>query len=75
MVNDSYLANNIERIIKEKGLKKSFVAEKANIPVNQFYSLLSGKKLFTSIYVRPIARALGVTPNDLFATDRPDKSA
>ncbi len=39
------------------------------------WALLRGRKRLTSDDVVPICKALGVTPNELFGVDTPEKSA
>lgn len=57
---------NTEAIIKDRGLKKKCVAEKAGYSRQQFSNLLNGRKVFKVDDVLRIANALEVTPNDLF---------
>lgn len=62
----STVINNIEAIIKDKGLKKKSIAEKAGYSKQQFSNLLNERKKFKETDILQIATALGVTPNDLF---------
>ncbi len=62
----SIVARNVELIIREDGLKKKTVAEKAGFSQKEFSAMLHGRKLILAEYVIPIANALGKTPNDLF---------
>lgn len=63
---NAQVPQNINRIIDEKGLKKCAVARKIGVDTSEFYNMLSGRKLIKLCYIRPIADAIGVTPNDLF---------
>lgn len=63
------LPNKINQIIKEKGYKKSAIAEKANIKTNDFYLMLNNRKIIKVIDVTNIANALDVPPSELFKTD------
>ena len=69
MIYDSLLAKNIKQIIAQQGLKQYIVAEKADIPARDLSAMLNGRKQFLTAHVLPIAQALGVTPNDLFAEE------
>ncbi len=63
---------NTEAIIREKGLKKKSVAEKAGYSKQQFSNLLNGRKILKESDILRIATALDVTPNDLFGiTNKP----
>lgn len=62
----SNITNNIKAIMAEKGLKQRAVAEGAGLEYKKFNNLLNGRKTFDVMYVDPICKALGVTPNDLF---------
>lgn len=62
----SVIAENIRDIIAHKGLKQIAVAQKANINPKAFNNMLNGRKLITDCHIPPIAKALGVTPNELF---------
>ena len=61
-----HVAGIIKKIINEKGLKQKSVAEKAGIPEKKFSSMLTGKATIKACYIPVIAKALDVTPNDLF---------
>lgn len=65
---------NIEAIIECKGLKKKSVADKAGYTKQQFSNLLNGRKTFKSDDIIRVAKALEVTPNDLFGITK-DKPA
>lgn len=66
---------NINRIIKERGLKKNVVAEKAGYSANQFSAFLHGRKTIKASDVSSIAKALDVTPNDLFGINTITKAS
>lgn len=61
------IADNTRRIIAERGLKKRAVAERAGFSENQFSAILNKRRVVRDIDVIAIARALDVTPNELFA--------
>ncbi len=60
------VAENIRRIIKERGLKQKIVAEKAGYTEQQFSNLLCGRKTIETEDVAKVCKALGVLPNDLY---------
>lgn len=61
------IVDNTRRIIAERGLKKRAVAEMAGFSENQFSAILNKRRVVRDIDVIAIARALDVTPNELFA--------
>jgi transcriptional regulator with XRE-family HTH domain len=63
----SNVSNNIKRIIKENELKHSAVAKRAGYSYRQFSALVCGRKIIKDNDIESIAKALNVTPNDLFA--------
>ena len=68
--NDGYenVIRNIKRLISEKGMKQGVVAERAGFTPQEFSHILNGRrKLLRVEYVIPIAEALGVEANDLYA--------
>lgn len=66
------IADNIKKIIQQKGIKQKAIANTIGMSEQRFSDLLNGRKSFDVKFVVPIAKALGVTPNDLF---NPNKSA
>lgn len=68
IVNNEPVSSTIRRIIKSKGLKNSAVAERTSFSNQQFSNILCGRKQLKACDIPQIAAALGVTPNDLFAT-------
>lgn len=64
--NNSVVPENIERIIKEKGIKQYAVANKAGYTKQQFNDMLNGRKIIKAIDILAIAKALEVSPNDLY---------
>lgn len=73
----SVVAENVERIISEKGIKKGVVAKKAGLDAKAFSAMLHGRKLISAEHVIYLSRALGCTPNDLygFTTKGPERSS
>ncbi len=62
------VAENMERIIAEKGIKKGFVAQKAGLSPAEFSGILTGSRLIKVSEVKPFADALAVEVNALFET-------
>ena len=59
---------NIKAIISEKGYKQCAVAEKSGFTAQEFSNIMNGRrKLLRVEDIAPIAFALGVEPNDLYA--------
>lgn len=56
---------NLERIIRDRGLKKKYVAEKAGYTQQQFSELINGKRVIRATDICKLSDALEVTPNDL----------
>lgn len=70
---NSRVVENIERIIKEKGLKKIAVAKRANIKTSEFSDMLNGRRVIKVPDIENIMKALDVDANELFK--RPEKQA
>lgn len=62
----SATADNIKRIIREKGYLQRSVAERAGYNPKTFNNMLNGRKVITDNDVKNIAIALDVEPNRLF---------
>lgn len=62
----SIVMSNVRRIVLERGLKQSAVAKKAGYTYQQFNNLMNERKLVTDQDVIKLAKALEVTPNELF---------
>lgn len=60
------LNENIQSIIKNKGLKHSFVAEKLGMSASAFSYRLNSSSTIKSEDVLKLCKALDVTPNELF---------
>lgn len=64
---NSPFSGGLATIIKEKGLKQVYVAEKAGFTANELSDMLNGRKLIKACDILKIAQALGVTANDIYA--------
>lgn len=60
------VAENIRKIMAEKGFKQKAIAQKAGYTEQQFSNLLCGRKTIEADDVIRITAALGVYPNDLY---------
>lgn len=60
------VAAGIESIIREKGFLHGTVAAKAGFSNQQFCDMLKGRKVIRADYMVPIAKAMGVTVQDIY---------
>lgn len=60
------LPNNINRLIKEKGLKQYAVAQRAGYSKQQFNAMLNGRRVIKVCDAMVIADALDVDVSELF---------
>lgn len=60
------ITENVERLLKERGIKKGAFAEKAGYTLQQFSRILTGRSRIYWDDVLRLANALGVTPNELY---------
>lgn len=63
------METNLGRIIQERGLKKTWVAQQANVSYAAFSSLLNGKSEPTLRTARKIARVLNISVDDIWPED------
>lgn len=63
-------AENIKRIIRDKGLKQTFVAERAGMTDQQLSDILNKRKLLRVEHLEPLAKALGVDVKKLIQEGR-----
>ena len=66
-VTNSIVPENIEKIITSKGIKKCAVAQRAGITPQAFNDMLNGRKVIRVKDLVALAKALEVTPGDLFS--------
>ena len=62
----SIIAENVKRIVREKGMLQSAVAKKAGYNPKVFSNMLNGRKVISDFDVSAISQALDVSPNELF---------
>lgn len=60
------VAENIERIIEERGYKKKVVARRAGITDQKLSDMLAGRAVIRAEMIPNICHALGVEPNALY---------
>lgn len=60
------MAERLKAIIDEKGYKQYVIAERAGLTAKELSDLLTGRKTFKADYVKPLCKALWITPNELF---------
>lgn len=68
------VANQVRKIIKEKGLKQTILAQKAGFTTQEFNDMLNGRRLMRAVDIAAIINALkdvdtSVDANYLFATE------
>ncbi len=63
------MKSNIEKLIRESGLKKKFVAEKLGISVKQLRNYEIGHSLIPMDKAYILAELLGVKVDDLYERD------
>lgn len=66
------VVDNVKDLIRTKGLKQKFVAEKMGLSPQEFSNILTGRKKFETEHVVPICNALNITANDLFGIKTDD---
>lgn len=59
-------AQNIARIIREKGLKQMYVAEQAGYTAQELNDMLNGRKLIKAYDIPRLASALKVKADDIY---------
>lgn len=70
------VSEGIKNIIRDKGLRKQFVAERAGFTGQQLSDMMYGRKLILAEYLPRLAQAMGVEVMDIFnAGADADKSA
>lgn len=60
------VAAGIERIIQDKGYIQGAIASKAGFTDQQFCDMLKGRKIIRADYLVPIAKALGVSVQEIY---------
>lgn len=64
------VAENIVEILKRKGLKQVYIAEKAGYKRQEFNDMLNGRRLIRVNDVARISSALGVDANYLYGIEK-----
>ena len=68
------VANRTKKIMKDRKLMQGAIADAAGYNYKTFNNMLNGRKVITDTDVLKIAKALDVTPNDLFGITNGDKA-
>lgn len=63
-------ANNISRLIEEKGLKQIYVAEKAGYKAQELNDMLNGRRLIKACDIPRLALALNVEINEIYSVGK-----
>lgn len=58
--------NKIKQMIREKGLKTTFVIDKVKMSTSSFYEIMNGKAVPSLKNARKIASVLGTTIDKIF---------
>ena len=64
------ISNNVKRIIREKGLKQKYIAEKMGITERKLSDILNGRKVIDEGIIMSLYDTLNVEPNELFGYDK-----
>lgn len=64
------VALGVKKVMAIQGLQQKYVAHKAGFSEQQFSDMLNGRKVIRAEYMLPIAEALGVDINCLFAAGK-----
>lgn len=70
---NSPAADNISRLIEERGLKQVYIAEKAGYKAQELNDMLNGRRLIKACDIPRIALALDVEINDIYSTGKKGK--
>lgn len=62
----SKITENVNRIIRDKGLNPDDIAVIAGLPAKSFRQMLDGRKALPTRYIIPLCNALEAAPNELF---------
>lgn len=63
------LATSLKMIIKSKGIKQSFLAEKVGVSRQTISDIIAGRRIAYPAEIIKISLALGTTPNELLGFD------
>lgn len=64
-----FVVDNIKRIIREKGFRQKYIAQRAGFSELKFSDILNGRRVLRAEYLLPIASALDVEIGELFERD------
>ena len=69
------VADRINSLIQERGLKQKAVAERAKLTAQTLNDMLNGRRVIKMSDAHNLCKALNVTPNELFAAEEERDSA
>ena len=69
------IISNIRRMLDEKGIRQTKVAEKLGVSKYAFNNMLFGRRIIRAEDIPGIAKALGCTCNDIFRVSKDDEKA
>lgn len=67
---NSPVAAGISKVMKEKGVKQTYIAESAGYTPQELSDMLNGRRLIKACDIPRIAKALGVEINHLFGIEK-----
>ena len=62
--------DGITRLMKEKGLKQKYVADKAGYTTQEFSDMMNGRKIIKLCDIPRIAVVLGVNVDDIYSAGK-----
>ena len=60
------LIHSIRTLIQKSGMKQKAIAQKCGFSEQEFSNMLNGRKVIMGEHIPAIAKALGVTPNEIY---------
>ena len=71
---NSPFADGLANVIRAKGLRNMYVAEKAGYKPQELSDMLNGRKLIKACDILKLSIVLGVTANDIYAAGKEVRS-
>lgn len=62
----STIIANIKKLLQISGMKQKAIAERSGFSQQEFSNMMNGRKEIKAEYIPAIAKALGVTPNEIY---------
>ncbi|MGC4018910.1 MAG: helix-turn-helix transcriptional regulator [Muricomes sp.] len=67
---NSPFSEGLSEVIKEKGLRQVYVAERAGYTPQELSDMLNGRRLIKACDIPRLTQALGVTSDDIYAAGK-----